>query len=108
MLCSAFGVTQASHSTTKRQSCRTLLGFNYIDGMDIMCARNWNISDNVFTGIGGRTGEARGAILIWHNSTDCVIERNIMLDCDLHLMAKAVDAIDRATGSLGVVDDIDR
>jgi hypothetical protein len=58
------------------------MGFNYIGGMDIMCARGWVISDNVFTGIGGKTGEARGAIFMWHNGTDCVIERNLIIDCD--------------------------
>lgn len=58
------------------------MGFNYIGGMDIMCAKGWVISDNVFTGIRGKTGEARGAIFMWHNGTDCVIERNIIIDCD--------------------------
>jgi hypothetical protein len=58
------------------------MGFNYVGGMDIMCAEGWVISDNVFTGIRGKTGEARGAIFMWHNGTDCVIERNIIIDCD--------------------------
>jgi hypothetical protein len=58
------------------------MGFNYIGGMDIMSAKGWIISDNVFTAIRGKTGEARGAIFMWHNATDCVIERNILLDCD--------------------------
>jgi hypothetical protein len=58
------------------------MGFNYVGGMDIMCAKGWVISDNVFTGIRGKTGEARGAIFMWHNGTDCVIERNIIIDCD--------------------------
>jgi len=57
-------------------------GFNYIGGMDVMCAKGWVISDNVFIGIRGKTGEARGAIFMWHNGTDCVIERNIIIDCD--------------------------
>jgi hypothetical protein len=57
-------------------------GFNYIGGMDIMNARNWVISDNVFTGIHGKSGEARGAIFLWHNTSDCVIERNVIIDCD--------------------------
>ena len=56
--------------------------FNYIGGMDVMGARGWVISDNVFTGIRGKTGEARGAIFMWHNGTDCVIERNLIVDCD--------------------------
>jgi len=57
-------------------------GFNYIGGMDVMCAKGWVISDNVFIGIRGKTGEARGAVFMWHNGTDCVIERNIIIDCD--------------------------
>jgi len=55
---------------------------NYIGGMDIMYAKGWTISDNVFIGIRGRTGEARGAIFLWHDSQDCLIERNIIIDCD--------------------------
>ena len=57
-------------------------GFNYVGGMDIMCAKGWVISDNVFTGIRGKTGEARGAIFMWHNGTDCLIQRNLIIDCD--------------------------
>jgi copper-binding protein NosD len=57
-------------------------GYNYIAGMDIMGARGWIISDNVFVNIHGGTGSARGAIFMWHNTRDCVIERNIFIDCD--------------------------
>ncbi len=55
---------------------------NYVGGIDVMYAKNWVISDNVFVGIQGRTGSARGAIFVWHESEDCVIERNVILDCD--------------------------
>jgi len=55
---------------------------NYIGGIDIMYAADWVISDNVFINIQGATREARGAIFIWHESQDCVIERNIIIDCD--------------------------
>jgi lysophospholipase L1-like esterase len=55
---------------------------NYIGGIDIMYAADWVISDNVFINIQGATREARGAIFIWHESQDCVIERNIIVDCD--------------------------
>ena len=58
------------------------MGFNYIGGMDVMSARGWTIRDNVFLNINGKTGEARGAIFMWHLSTDCVVERNIIIDCD--------------------------
>jgi len=55
---------------------------NYIGGIDIMYAKGWIISDNVFVGIQGQTRCARGAIFIWHDSRDCIIERNIIIDCD--------------------------
>ena len=57
-------------------------GGNYIGGMDIMHANRWTISDNVFIGIRGRTGEARGAVFLWHDSQDCLIERNVIVGCD--------------------------
>lgn len=57
-------------------------GFNYVGGIDAMAARGWVISDNVFVGIRGKTGEARGAVFLWQNATDCVVERNVIIDCD--------------------------
>ncbi|MCU0981139.1 MAG: right-handed parallel beta-helix repeat-containing protein [Pirellulaceae bacterium] len=57
-------------------------GGNYIGGIDVMYAQRWTLSDNVFVGIQGRTGEARGAIFLWVDARDCVIERNIVIDCD--------------------------
>jgi hypothetical protein len=57
-------------------------GGNYIGGMDIMCAKDWHVHDNVYVGIKGRTGGARGAIFIWNGSHDVLIERNIFIDCD--------------------------
>ncbi|MBN2316522.1 MAG: right-handed parallel beta-helix repeat-containing protein [Sedimentisphaerales bacterium] len=58
---------------------------NYIAGIDVMYAKDWIISDNVFVGIQGRTFEGRGAAFIWHTSEDCIIERNIIIDCDVGL-----------------------
>ncbi|MBN9120502.1 MAG: right-handed parallel beta-helix repeat-containing protein [Planctomycetes bacterium] len=55
---------------------------NYIAGCDLMYATNWTIANNVFRGISGRTGEGRGAIFLWVDSRDCVIERNVIVDCD--------------------------
>jgi hypothetical protein len=55
---------------------------NYIAGLDLMFATNWTIQNNVFRGINGRTGEGRGAIFVWVDSRDCVIERNVIVDCD--------------------------
>jgi hypothetical protein len=55
---------------------------NYVGGIDAMQARGWIISDNVFWGIRGRTGEARGAIFLWMDSRDCRVERNVIVACD--------------------------
>lgn len=55
---------------------------DYIGGIDAMYAKNWVISDNVFIGIQGRNRSARGAVFLWHDSQDCIIERNIIIDCD--------------------------
>ena len=57
-------------------------GGNYIGGIDAMQTRSWTVSDNVFVGIHGRTGEARGAIFLWQDGRDCVVERNVIIDCD--------------------------
>ena len=60
-----------------------IAGGNYVGGIDVMYAHNWVISDNVFIGIQGRTREARGAVFIWHEARDCIVERNIIIDCDV-------------------------
>jgi hypothetical protein len=57
-------------------------GFNYVGGMDVMGAKGWVIAHNVFINIHGRTGGARGAIFMWNDTTDCLIEGNIMINCD--------------------------
>jgi len=57
-------------------------GGNYVGGIDAMACRAWTISDNVFIGIRGRTGEARGAVFLWQDSRDCTVERNAIIDCD--------------------------
>jgi hypothetical protein len=57
-------------------------GGNYVGGIDVMYARRWTIADNVFIGIQGRTRGARGAVFLWHETEDCVVERNSIVDCD--------------------------
>jgi hypothetical protein len=56
---------------------------NYIGGIDAMHAKRWEISDNVFFNIQGRTREGRGCVFLWHHAEDCVVERNIIIDCDV-------------------------
>lgn len=55
---------------------------DYIGAIDVMYASGWTISDNVFVGIQGRNRQGRGAVFLWHDSRDCVVERNIIIDCD--------------------------
>ena len=55
---------------------------NYVGGIDAMYAAGWTIADNVFVGIRGRTGGGRGAIFLWIDCRDCVVERNVVVDCD--------------------------
>lgn len=55
---------------------------DYIGGIDVMYPSNWTIRDNVFIGIQGRTRQGRGAIFLWHDARDCIVERNIIIDCD--------------------------
>jgi hypothetical protein len=56
---------------------------NYVGGIDVMYPKSWVISDNVFVGIQGRTRGGRGAVFLWHEAEDCVVERNVMVDCDV-------------------------
>ncbi|MEW6237976.1 MAG: right-handed parallel beta-helix repeat-containing protein, partial [Candidatus Omnitrophota bacterium] len=56
---------------------------NYIGGIDIMYAKNWIIRHNVFIGIQGRTREGRGCVFLWHEGEDCLIDGNIILNCDV-------------------------
>lgn len=60
-------------------------GGNYVAGIDVMYARDWVISDNVFVGIQGKTFEGRGAIFLWFEAQDCLVERNVIIDCDVGL-----------------------
>lgn len=57
-------------------------GGDYVGGIDAMCAKNWTISDNVFWNIHGLNRGARGAIFLWNECEGCVVERNVILDCD--------------------------
>jgi len=56
---------------------------NYIGGIDVMFPQGWVISDNVFYGIQGRTRAGRGAIFLWHEAENCIVERNVIVDCDV-------------------------
>ncbi|MEX2176842.1 MAG: right-handed parallel beta-helix repeat-containing protein [Pirellulaceae bacterium] len=58
-------------------------GGDYVGGIDAMCCRNWSIADNVFFQIQGHTRQGRGAVFLWQDSRDCLVERNVVIDCDV-------------------------
>ena len=57
-------------------------GGDYVGGIDAMYPTGWQIADNVFVGIQGRRRQARGAVFLWVDARDCLVERNIIVDCD--------------------------
>jgi copper-binding protein NosD len=76
-------------------------GFNYVGGMDVMGAKGWVVANNVFIGIHGKTGGARGAIFMWNDTTDCLIENNIMINCDRGIcLGNGHRKKDKATGKV--------
>lgn len=70
-------------------------GGNYVGGIDAMQSRGWVISDNVFMGIRGRTGEARGAVFLWMDARDALVERNIIINCDSGICLGNSHRVDR-------------
>ena len=74
-------------------------GFNYVGGMDVMGAKGWVIRNNVFINIHGKTWGARGAIFMWNDTTDCLIEGNIFINCDRGIcLGNGHRAKDKTTG----------
>ena len=53
---------------------------NYIGGIDLHGARRVHIYDNVAIDINGLHG-GDGGIFIWNDSSDCIIERNVVIGC---------------------------
>ncbi|HOP78500.1 MAG TPA: right-handed parallel beta-helix repeat-containing protein [Thermogutta sp.] len=77
---------------------------NYIGGIDVMFPQNWVISDNVFYGIQGRTRSGRGAIFLWHEAENCIVERNVIVDCDVGIaLGNSFKPDDVATHAIGVI-----
>jgi len=55
----------------------------YIGGLDIHGGVNWTVSDNVFYDIASPSGSlAEHAIHFWDFSSDNVVERNMIVNCD--------------------------
>ena len=58
----------------------------YTNGIDILNAHDWIIRDNVIRNIKAAPGAeelAGPAILAWHESSNTIVERNQIIDCDV-------------------------
>ncbi len=56
---------------------------DYTNGVDVLAGRGWTVRDNVFRRIRAPVGDLAGpAVLMWRNSIDSRVERNLFLECD--------------------------
>jgi hypothetical protein len=56
---------------------------DYTNGVDVLAGADWVIRDNVFRNIRAPAGQLAGpAVLMWRNSLDTVVERNLFIECD--------------------------
>ena len=53
---------------------------SYTNGIDILAGKGWMIRDNELRRIRSQEGPAGPAILVWKNSMDTVIKRNVIVD----------------------------
>ncbi len=56
---------------------------DYTNAVDVLAGSGWVIRDNVFRNIRAPEGQLAGpAILMWRNSLDTIVERNLFIECD--------------------------
>jgi len=67
---------------TKIPDTSWLYNGDYISAIDMMYLKDWIFNDNIFKNIRGANGGGRGAIFIWNQSRNIVVERNLFLGCD--------------------------
>ncbi len=55
----------------------------YTNGVDVLAGSGWHIRDNTFRNIRAPEGQLAGpAVLMWRNSLDTIVERNLFVECD--------------------------
>ena len=59
-----------------------LFNGDYVSAIDMMYLDHWTFADNFFRNIKGANGGGRGAIFIWNQSRNVVVERNLFMGCD--------------------------
>lgn len=56
---------------------------DYTNGVDVLAGSGWIIRDNEFRNIRAPVGQLAGpAVLMWRNSLDTIVERNLFIECD--------------------------
>ena len=56
---------------------------DYTNAVDILGGSGWIIRDNTFRNIRAPVGQLAGpAVLMWRNSIDTIVERNLFIECD--------------------------
>src|SRR5574341_411241 len=70
---------------------------DYTNGLEILAGKGWLIRDNVFRRIRSQAGPAGAAILVWKNSRQTTILRNLIVDSwrGIALGLSAPDALSR-------------
>lgn len=77
----------------------------YTNGVDILAGKGWVIRDNVFRRIRSEKGPAGPAILVWRNSMDTVIKRNVIIDCWRGIALGLASPGRRSRGGMDVIYD---
>lgn len=56
---------------------------DYTNGVDVLAGDGWIIRDSVFKNIRAPQGQLAGpAVLMWRNSRNTIVERNLFIECD--------------------------
>ncbi len=78
---------------------------NYTNGVDVHRGKDWIIEDNVFKNIRAPNGQglAGPAILMWNKSQNTIVERNILLNCDMGIALGLIDQAGFTDHSGGVI-----
>ncbi|MCC6443309.1 MAG: right-handed parallel beta-helix repeat-containing protein [Armatimonadetes bacterium] len=61
---------------------RWLFEGDYVSAIDMMFLKDWTFADNTFKNIKGANGGGRGAVFIWNQSRNVLVERNTFIGCD--------------------------
>jgi len=77
----------------------------YTNGVDILAGKGWMIRDNVFRRIRSEKGPAGPAILVWRNSIDTIIKRNVIVDCWRGIALGLASPGKRSRGGMDVIYD---